>query len=180
MKKIAILGIVVVLLLVLTGGPAIAAKQTVIVVPDDHDTIQEAVDAASDGDKIIVGAGEWFGAEVDKAVEIRGKGRAVIVDGPTLTGNLKQGFRVTADGVTISHLTFEVEFPVYAAYVDDVTVEHNAMIDPIQGVTNWYGSSWVIRHNVVTGLWDFSGGGLAIFIGAKVAFPARDNLVAFN
>lgn len=180
MKKLIPIAVAVALLLAMVFPSAVAAKPGVIHVPEDYDTIQDAVTAAEDGDKIIVGAGEWYGAEVDKAVEIKGEDGAVIVDGPVLTGNLKQGFWITSDGATISHFTFEVEFPVFAASVDDVTVEHNVMIDPIQGVTNWYGSSWVIRHNVVIGLWDFSGGGLGIFIGAKVDYPARDNLVAFN
>ena len=161
----------------------------VLNVPDDYPTIQEAIDAASNGDKIIVGPGEWFGAVVDKAVEIRGAGGAVIVDGPELASNVKRGFMVTTDGVTISYFTFseDVYLPVYTYNedkVNDVTVEHNVMINPVQGITNWGGSRWVIRYNVITGLWGVEGGGgIGIVVGGAVydpADPARDNLVAFN
>lgn len=158
----------------------------VLNVPDDYPTIQEAIEAASDGDKIIVGPGDWVGAEVGKAVEIRGAGGAVIVDGPERLTGVKIGFIVTTDGVTISHFTFEVALPVYTTdedKVNDVTVEHNVMINPVQGITNWGGSRWVIRHNVITGLWGVTGGGgIGILVGGALTdpVPARDNLVAFN
>ena len=159
----------------------------VLNVPDDYPTIQEAINAASNGDKIIVGPGEWFGAVVDKAVEIRGAGGAVIVDGPERAPTVKIGFMVTTDGVTISHFTFseDVQLPVYTYdEYNDVTVEHNVMINPVQGITNWGGSRWVIRHNVITGLWGVEGGGgIGILVGGAFpdpVDPARDNLVAFN
>jgi len=130
---------------------------------------------------------EWFGAVVDKAVEIRGAGGAVIVDGPELAPNVKRGFMVTTDGVTISYFTFEVALPVYTYdedKVNDVTVEHNVMINPVQGITNWGGSRWVIRYNVITGLWGvIGGGGIGILVGGALydpVNPARDNLAAFN
>lgn len=195
MKKLVYLIVVIVALGLIVSGCSIPLKSvvpspekskcTVWHVPVDFATIQGAIDSEDvvDGDKIIVGPGEWFGAVVYKAVEIRGAG-AVIVDGPyfrTVKGrDLKQGFKITSGGVTISHFTFEVEFPVFAAYIDDVTVEHNIVSGAIQGVTNWYGSGWVIRHNVMSDIWEWYGGGLAIFIGAKVGYPATDNLVAFN
>ena len=168
-------------------------------VPDNFATIQEAIDRQDviAGDKIIVGPGEWFGAVVTKAVEIKGEKGAVIVDGPAhpththLHIGFKLGYGEGGSVATISHFTFRggeigntgqyLAFPVFALEAHDVTVEHNVMIDPIQGVTNWNGSGWVIRHNEVTGLWDFGGGGLAIFIGAEVGYPpTTDNLVAFN
>ena len=163
----------------------------VLNVPDDYPSIQEAINAASPGDKIIVGPGEWFGAVVDEAVEIRGAEGAVINDGPLHPEHpdIKRGFVVTADGVTISHFTFseDVYLPVYTInedIVNDVTVEHNVMINPVQGITNWGGSRWVIRYNVITGLWgDPAGGGIGILVGGAIydpVDPASDNLVAFN
>jgi len=186
-KIISILFAVVLVLTfsLVTAVPVSAAPATVWHVPDDCDTIQEAVDGANPGDKIIVAAGDWYGALVTKAVEIRGEDGAVIVGGSSV-GPGECGFRIASDGVTISHFTFEVEFPVYSRpdAFDDVTVEHNVMDAPVQGVTNWNGSGWTIRHNIITGLWDFTGditgGGIGIFIGASVGLPAKDNLVAFN
>ena len=61
--------------------PAPAAQWRV---PRDFRTIQAAIDSprVGDDDVILVGPGRHHGAVVTKAVEIRGNGKAVIVDGP--------------------------------------------------------------------------------------------------
>jgi pectin methylesterase-like acyl-CoA thioesterase len=56
-------------------------------VPGDFATIQEAIDSpdvADTGDTIMVGPGEYAGAIVTKAVEIKGVGGAVINEGTWL------------------------------------------------------------------------------------------------
>ena len=106
-------------------------------VPGDFATIPEAITAAAPGDTIFVGAGFHHGAIVDKAVEIRGEGGAVINDGPSPLSNtaLKTGFFFPAgnlgNGATITHLRFEgVQFPVFSRGANDVTVSHNVMVAP--------------------------------------------------
>ncbi len=185
-KKVLSVLLALVLGLSLVTAVPVAAQGGVVTNIDTQetfDTIQAAIDDDDTiaGHTIEVGAGEWDGAVVTKPVEVRGEDGAVIVGGSSV-GPGECGFRIASDGVTISHFTFEVEFPVYSRPLafDDVTVEHNVMGDPIQGVTNWNGSRWTIRHNVITGLWDLGGGGIGIFIGASVGLPAKDNLVAFN
>ena len=161
----------------------VGAKPGVIKVPDDYATIQEAIDAATthDGDVIIVGTGEWFGAVVSKAVEIRGDGGAVIDDGPS-HGPWKDGFRLVSgsSGATISHFTFlGLELPIYGWGPDDVTIEHNRIYDTMQGITNWDGDNWLIRHNFIEGIWEEGSGGLGIVVGSR-GDEVSGNVVAHN
>lgn len=172
------------------------SAQTIWHVPGDFDTIQEAVDSDTviDGDTILVGSGKWFGAVVTKSVEIKGKGGAVIVDGPAhpYYTHLHFGFKIySVDGGTISHFTFEggeigdtgnfLAFPVFAFDSNDVTIEHNTIYDALQGITVWQGNNWVIKHNVIEGLWHDHGGGIGMMIGTL--YPgglATGNLIANN
>jgi plastocyanin len=74
-------------------------------VPEDHDTIQAAVDAARPGDLVLVGPGTYR-EEVKvtvPSVVIRGRDRdRVVVDGELRRPN---GIGVTADGVAVENLT---------------------------------------------------------------------------
>ena len=182
-RKIFRILFALVLVLSLTGGPAVAAKGAVILVPEDFATIQEAVDAASDGDTIEVGAGNWFGAIVDKAVEIRGKGGTVINDGPAHGSGLIQGFRLLAgsDGAVISHLTFETDLTIMnGAAVNDVTIEHNTFLNSVQAVSNWRGSGWMISHNDIVDLRTRNGGGIGILIADYLGGTVQNNVVSHN
>lgn len=55
-------------LVFMLGLPELLTAKTVLRVPSDFSTIQAAVDAASPGDQIRVGPGEWCGATIDKQV----------------------------------------------------------------------------------------------------------------
>ena len=166
--------------------PVEASRRNVIRVPEDFSTIEEAIVAANDGDTILVGPGKWYGAIVNKAVEIKGMGEAIIDDGPTHPRYswIHFGFKLESDGsgATISHLTFKgLELPIYGFMVDDVIIEHNTIYNALQGITNWDGDNWVIKHNVIEGIYGSGGGGLGIFIGSlKEDYGASGNLVVHN
>ena len=198
MKKLMYLIIAITVLgLIVTGcnNPVVpppseeskAAKSTVWQVPGDFATIQEAISSANvlPGDTIMVGPGEHAGAIVNKAVEIKGQGGAVINDGPVHGSGLIQGFRIQSGGAgaTISHLTFEVDLAIMAgASINDVTIEHNVFNEPIQGISNWRGSGWQISYNEIIDLRTSNGGGIGILIGDYFATAegVNDNLVSHN
>jgi len=81
------------------------ATSTTIRVPEDHDTIQAAVDAAAPGDLVLIDPGTYAEA-VDVETEnltIRGLDRnEVILDGGF---ELENGIRVLADGVAVENMT---------------------------------------------------------------------------
>ena len=170
--------------LFVSSTPAFAAEWRV---PADFATIQAAIDSASvePGDRILVGPGAFAGAVVNKPVHIQGIGGAVIATGPLHPSGLVQGFLLAtgADGATISHLRFTVDFPVFTArghLVNSVTVTQNIMNDAIQGITNWLGSGWEITHNRILDLRTRCGGGIGILIGEWQAGTVTDNLVSQN
>jgi nitrous oxidase accessory protein NosD len=185
--SVVLMSVVVVVALLMGGLTSAIAEPRVIEVPEDYPTIQDAVDFAAPGDKIIVGLGEYSGAIVNKPVEIVGEDGAAIVDGPPydLDPTIKTGFFLEpgiSSDVTISGFTFFVDLPVFGRSVDDVTVKHNIMNAPLQGVTSVRGSRWVIKNNDINGLMDLPLGGIGIWIVFTdiPSLPANDNLVAFN
>jgi nitrous oxidase accessory protein NosD len=168
-----------------------------ISVPRDYLTIQDAVDAASDGDTIMVTDGMYAGAFVNKAVHIKGNGHAIINVGVDVQEwpHGTRGFVVTADGATISHLAIEnvgigIEGDPTDANpaVDDVAINHVTITNPIPtyrnadrvqvqgafGVLNYEGGNgWTVTHSKM-GLTDgFAGYGIYIR-------HAVDSLIAFN
>ena len=182
MKKLIIICAVVALVFALS----IAAKAETWHVPDEFPTIQEAIDSidVEVGDTILVGRGNHAGAIVTLAVEIRGKGGAVINSGP-MRGSRMTGFLFLdgdGNGATISHLSFKaVLLPIYSRDTDDVTVNHCTFASPMQGITNWNGSGWNISHNVINGLVTDSGGGIGIFVGTwGIDAEASYNLITHN
>lgn len=164
---------------------ASAAGKTVWKVPVDFPTIASALASANvkNGHTILVGPGFFAGALVSKSVEIKGVGQAVINFGPVHGSGLIQGFRLLAgsDGATISNLCFQVDLAIMnGEAVDDVTVDHCAFENPVQAVSNWAGSNWVITHNEIKGLRTRNGGGIGILIGDRFGGTVEGNLVAHN
>lgn len=181
MQRSRIFALTATLLLIPLGADA--ADWTV---PGDFATLQDAIDAASvvDGDTIRIGPGRFDGALLDKSLFIKGKGRAIIDDGPVHSSGLIQGLRLLAGsgGSTISHLTFEVDFPVInAASVDDVTVTQCRFENVVQGVSNWGGVGWEISHNRFRDLRTRCGGGIAILVGDFLGGEdVTDSVVSHN
>jgi hypothetical protein len=154
-------------------------------IPDDFTTIQEAIDSddVQNGDTIIVGAGNHYGAFVDKAVEIKGEDGAVINDGPLHPAGPTMGFRLFAgsDGATISRLGFTVDFAIMnGEAVDYVTVQNCTFTNTIQAVSNWSGSGWQISHNVITDLRTRNGGGIGILVADRFGGVVESNVVSHN
>lgn len=166
----------------LVASSAWAAQWTV---PKDFQTIQEAIDSSlvSNGDTIFVRSGKHAGAIVDKSVEIRGQGNAVIDSGPPLRApDLLYGFLLVegSSGATINHLAFDVEFPLFSRAPDDITIEHNVLNNPIQGITNYAGDRWQISHNTINDLRTLCGGGIGIIVGDFGGRDVLSNVISHN
>jgi hypothetical protein len=184
MKKLML--VLVILALLVVPSTTMAGKPgNVWDVPGDFATIQEAIDSTdvADGDTIRVGPGNFYGALVTKSVTIKGKGHAVIDDGPVHGSGLIQGFRLEAgsDGATLSHLTFETDLAIMNGDgVNDVTVTQCRFNDAIQAVSNWRGSGWEISHNTITDLRTRCGGGIGILVADFLGGIVKDNVVSHN
>lgn len=159
------------------------------------DSVQEAVDLASDGDTINVKAGNVTGANVDKDLTITGEPGAVINSGPAYgtytecNGHLADyGFQILGpggSGTTISNLRFEtVSFPVYGRGADDVTISGNTLINPLQGISNkaqgTSGSRWTVSGNEIQDLRANNGGGIAIIMSDTSLGVVQDNVISGN
>src|SRR5690606_29426719 len=104
------------------------------VISDDYTSIQDAIDAAVDGQMVLVGAGEWLERVViDKAITLRGHGDDTIIR-PVNDGVINADDRaitVTADGVTIESLQVQGSF--YGIYLNqavaDLTVRYFTAAD---------------------------------------------------
>ncbi|MFP3898155.1 MAG: nitrous oxide reductase family maturation protein NosD [Dehalococcoidia bacterium] len=161
---------------------------------DPFCTIQDAVDAASSGDTIMVAAGTYAGAIIGKQVSIVGDagGGSVISSGVLYkaSASLTTAFRLDAgaDGTEIRNFTINCNagssfyFGVFGRGVDDVVVDGLTITDAVQGITNWGGSGWEITNNEMTGVVATSGGGIGIFLGATPPSyrMCNGNLVANN
>jgi parallel beta-helix repeat protein len=158
-----------------------------------NDSIQEAIDAASNGDIINVVAGEYAGAVVDKSVEVIGEadGSSVITSGVPFKASSSAyytAFRPEADGCEIRNFTIncdpatDLKLAIYAIEVNSVTIDSLTINDngTVQGITNWGGSYWVITNNIITKTVASGGGGIGIFVGAKAQQQCVGNLVQFN
>ena len=192
-KKALALVVTVILLtsMLLVTIPIIptSASPAEIHVPGDYSTIQYAVGNASSGDTIMVAAGTYAGAIVDKNVTISGAsgGASIITSGvPYKAGSsLYTAFRLdaAADGAEIRNFTINCNssegfyFAVFSRTVDNTIVDSLTVNDAVQGISNWGGSNWEITNNVLNDTEAAGGGGIAIWLGA---FPPSYPLCSGN
>jgi hypothetical protein len=142
-------GILFVLVLVVNLGLVVAAPvvadANIIHVPDDYDTIQEAIDAASDYDTIMVAAGLYEEAVViDKSLTLEGAQAGV--DARTRSGaetiiepdNEEIGISiltaasriVVIDGLTVQNGAHAIATPEFGLMAANITVKNVAVLHP--------------------------------------------------
>ncbi len=152
------------LILVLASTPAGAAN---IFVPGDHETIQEAVDAASPGDRILVAEGNYKGAIITKRVKISGVGDETVITEGCCGVFFEAGFFLHssgADGAQISDLSITLSDTgaVHRTGISGrefgdgspvrVAVRNVKFVNLDIGVFARFASGWRITDNVVEGL----------------------------
>lgn len=175
----------------------INSPSAVLVVPSlEYDTIQKAIDAASDGDVIKVLPGTYYGAVVNNEVHLEAEDEVIINDGPNSHSFLRAGFLFnedhSGDGASIKGFHFEcviqtdytddgnLDFPIFSRGADNVTVKENTMTNCLQAITNWNGSGWEIKENQISDLWTLNGGGIGIFVGRLDGGISDGNVVKEN
>ena len=180
MKKI--FSIVFALVLVVSLGLVTAAPvlADVIDVPGDYPTIQQAIDAASDGDTIIVAAGLYeVNVEIDKSLTL--KGAQAGVDARTRSGaetiiepDEGTGIRiitaadrvVVIDGLTVQNAEHGIATPE-PTMAADITVKNVRVLNPSEfGISPTFTVTTTVEYCYVEGAIQ------AINAGALVPFPA--------
>ena len=191
---------------------SVSAQGTVTIIAGEkageYTTIQDAINAANDGDTILVGAGEWYGGIVNKPVRIIGMKGAIIVDGPAypclpgppVPGPGRIGFYIRPEGKgsTLSHFTFRggytdetkqswLAFAIFARIgADGVTFTHNKIINCRQCITFRDCDDWTVTYNTIKGYFkiDESEGRLrllGIFFGTVFeGYSSTGNFIAYN
>lgn len=157
------------LILALMSTPAVAANLNV---PGQFATIQEAVDASSPGDRILVGAGEYVGPTIDTRVQIIGEGDAtVIVHGPNNPIGtflyFQNGFQIVAggDGTILRDMRVDLDpgrvdpgtrtlhqVGIFAVGANSVSVRGLTFVGVNGGVDFRGGNKWSVTNNTIEGM----------------------------
>ncbi|AXV09622.1 Pseudoazurin / lipoprotein [Euzebya pacifica] len=126
-------------------------------VPEDHPTIQNAVDAADPGDLVLIGPGVYKEAVsvTTPGLVIRGTDRnEVILDGELTREN---GFAVTADGVAIENITAR-GYTVNGFFWNGVTGYRGSYLtaidDWVYGIYAFDSVDGLFEHSYASGSWD--------------------------
>jgi plastocyanin len=126
-------------------------------VPDDHATIQNAVDAADPGDLVLIDPGVYREAVsvTTPGLTIRGADRnEVILDGEFTREN---GIFVTADGVAIENMTAR-NYTVNGFFWDGVTGYRGSYLtavdDWVYGIYAFDSVDGLFEHSYASGSWD--------------------------
>jgi hypothetical protein len=155
-------------------------------VPTEYASIQEAIDASDEGDKIIVHPGNYEGATIDRSVTLIGRQAHIVAPDPARVSEFPTGgFYIRAEDVRIEGFTFETEWPeggdqsFYAAIVMEdaagATIKNNVFVGRVAiegGANPKIGCD--ISHNTFFA----DHGGVALFV--NLHNGDRDNKITDN
>ena len=163
----------------LISTPGYAA--TLLVPSDDYETIQAAVNKAAPGDVIEVGPGSFAGAVIWKPLTIVGS-IGTVIDEP---GPLLDAFRILQDasGTEIRGMTIEgVQWGIFGDNADDVNVIDNVFKNTMRPISNYDGSGWEIKRNIIDGLDSFGHPNthMDAIVVAAFSSPAKENEIINN
>ncbi len=136
----------------------------------DYLTIQEAIDAASPGDRIFVYKGTYYEhVKVNKSVSLRGEDRSKTVIDGNGTGTVVS---VTANNVTIYRFTIQegyygifvnesnkttilnnlirnYTYGIYHRYTNDALVKYNTIATGAYGVVTYHSNNDAVQYNLI-------------------------------
>lgn len=122
-----------------------------IIVPDDHPTIQAAINAANPGDSVFVRAGEYSEPlTINKTLSVFGENRgSTIFNGTTIDPMMV----IEASRVNVSHFTF-VGWSIGNIVVNgtnDICISFNNIVFNAVGIDVEYSSNVTMENNAITG-----------------------------
>lgn len=129
----------------------VKAGSGAIVVPDDYATIQSAVDAAQDGDRVYVRSGVYHeNLQINKSISLIGEN----IDSTVIDGNSSQGYRVpiriASDRVTVIGFTLRDSWVgVQISQASGCDIFGNRMINNNNGIMLSSASKNNLSANVI-------------------------------
>jgi parallel beta-helix repeat protein len=139
--------------MLLSSFHSVKAQAQTITVPDSYPTIQEAIDAANDGDTIYVKSGRYReNIVVNKAASLIGENKeTTIIDGC----GVDDAVEVKADNVSITGFTIEnnrgqpFRNGIELAQVENCNVSGNKISNCFFGVALYFCSDcWIVENSI--------------------------------
>jgi len=162
---------------------AVRANPKTIMVPDDYSTIQEAIDAASDGDTIFVKSGTYYGhVIIDKSLTLVGQNRNTTIldgNGTRTVVNVKAN-SVSINGFLIRNSGFR---GINIDSFDLCTISNNILANTSGGIRAASSSNNIIRNNIIGRMQASSIGGTGIALCVSSAYniiPSTNNTISNN
>jgi hypothetical protein len=161
----------------------VIAKPGAIIYVEEGDSIQDAVDAATPGDTILVGPGEYEG-EIFIAKQL-----TLIGDGAKITSGFA-GFILFfgSDGTVIRGFAIlDLFLGIWALHddglgldVDNVEIRDNYIRDSTQAITNTRGDNWIIKKNTIDGLVSYFDPPFTVIPGIGISLGGSNHFVVNN
>jgi nitrous oxidase accessory protein len=167
MKRALALAIILALfVLLLVRVESVRSISKTIVVPDDYLQIQEAIDAANEGDTIFVKQGYYVeNPVINTSISLVGEDRdATVID-------VTAGLKIEADNVTVTGLTIFDGYEGISVGANYCNISGNKIVDSNSGVVLHGGENNIVAENI------FESIGPA---GAVVLWYSDNNLVNNN
>ena len=127
-------------------------EKTTIIVPDDFGTIKDAVDAAKDGDTILVKAGiyneEWI--SVDKSISLVGEKKRSIINYQSGTGLILSADNIEIREFSITNSESQNGYAINLLGVDNCVIQDNLIENNLVGISViGYSSGNSILENIL-------------------------------
>jgi len=123
------------------------ASPTIIKVPQDYTTIQEAINHANPGDTVSVSAGTYYeNLSIDKNLTLTGENRETTI----LNGGGCCGIEAISTNVTITGFKIlNVTTGIYVEQSNGSMISHNDITASQRGIWLYYSNNSIVSDNVI-------------------------------